>query len=66
MTTSHRRPVASAGAGDIPRGPTIGLSVKSGLWYGGEIALSELQDGAEHDLELHPIMNELSPARGLC
>jgi hypothetical protein len=45
---------------------TIGLSAKAGLWYGGEIALSELQDGAEHDLELHPIMNELSPARGLC
>jgi len=45
---------------------TVSVQAKSDLWYGGELAHSELRDGKKHDLELSPIWNELSPAGGLC
>ena len=49
-----------------PLPATISITAKSSISYGGEIALSALQDGARHDVHLSPIWNELSPASGLC
>lgn len=46
---------------DLPS--TLDLTVRSGFTFAGDFDTASLADGAAHQVELLPVMNELSPAR---
>jgi hypothetical protein len=46
---------------DLPS--TLDLTVRSNFTFSGDFETAALADGEAHQVELLPVMNELSPAR---